>query len=353
MKFLNNNGDFKFFASANSYNGFESYFGKVFCPEKFDKIFILKGGPGTGKSSLMKRILRIGETCGYYSEAIYCSSDIKSLDGVILNSGKGQIAILDGTAPHTADPQLPGAVDEIVNLGIGWDARLLYEQRDRIIMLNKEKIKAYTKAYENLYISSVFDKKCEAEIKNNFDYKGASIMCEDIISPLLPCSGDLEIRLISSFSKDGFLKLDTLEKSAEELIKISGDGYCEYILMKILCDKLRARDVNLFLFPTPYNTEKIEAIFIPDKKLAITVSEPIGATVDATRYLNKPTDEDFDRYKRLKGSFIEYAKEELKRASRRHFELEDIYIEAMDFSVTEELGDGVEKRCKNILEGAI
>ena len=50
----------KYFAAANSYKGFKSYFDRIFAPEQFDRIYIIKGGPGTGKSSIMKNIVLEG-----------------------------------------------------------------------------------------------------------------------------------------------------------------------------------------------------------------------------------------------------------------------------------------------------
>ena len=47
---------FEYFASANGYTGFRSYFDTVYKSENFDKIIILQGGPGSGKSSLMKAL---------------------------------------------------------------------------------------------------------------------------------------------------------------------------------------------------------------------------------------------------------------------------------------------------------
>ena len=58
--------------------------------------YILKGGPGTGKSTLMKRVAAAfdGEPISLY----HCSSDESSLDAVVLED-RG-VVIVDGTAPH-------------------------------------------------------------------------------------------------------------------------------------------------------------------------------------------------------------------------------------------------------------
>jgi len=55
-----NSADFysvnSYFAAANGYDGFVSYFEKVFDAKDYTRLFILKGGPGTGKSSIMTHL---------------------------------------------------------------------------------------------------------------------------------------------------------------------------------------------------------------------------------------------------------------------------------------------------------
>ena len=109
----------KFFAAANTSNGFSSLFDEIFAPEKFRRVYILKGGPGTGKSTLMGNIGLIAQSRGYDVEYICCSSDPDSLDGVIIT--ELSVAILDGTSPHITDPVYPGAVERIVNLAEAFD----------------------------------------------------------------------------------------------------------------------------------------------------------------------------------------------------------------------------------------
>ena len=131
----------RYYAAANSYKGFISFFDKVFDSKEFDRIYILKGGPGTGKSSFMKKIATnfCDQECE--TDEIYCSSDPKSLDGIIIKKESRRIAIIDGTAPHERDAVIPGAIDEIINLGEGWDSRWLIAKRNKICELTEEKAK--------------------------------------------------------------------------------------------------------------------------------------------------------------------------------------------------------------------
>ena len=107
-----------YFAAANTEAGFVSWFDDIFNARDIDFTYIIKGGSGTGKSTLMKKVAAKAEKLGGACERYYCSSDTASLDGVIAKMPSGaRIAMLDGTAPHTHDPKYPGAADAIINLG--------------------------------------------------------------------------------------------------------------------------------------------------------------------------------------------------------------------------------------------
>ena len=54
-----------FFAAANTSSGFVSFFDRLFDPKTLKKIYILKGGPGVGKSTLMKNAAKAAEKKGY------------------------------------------------------------------------------------------------------------------------------------------------------------------------------------------------------------------------------------------------------------------------------------------------
>ena len=126
----------KYFAASNSAQGFKNYYDNVFDVKKYSKIYIIKGGPGTGKSYFMKNVAEYAEELGFSVTYIYCSSDPNSLDGIIIEELK--IAILDGTAPHACEASLPGAAENIVNLGEFWNTSVLSGSRKIIENLNSQ-----------------------------------------------------------------------------------------------------------------------------------------------------------------------------------------------------------------------
>ena len=88
----------QYFLGANSPSGFYSLYHELLPPEQARSSYMIKGGPGCGKSTLMRRIAALAEEAGEPVEYILCSGDPASLDAVVLP--KKQIALVDGTAPQ-------------------------------------------------------------------------------------------------------------------------------------------------------------------------------------------------------------------------------------------------------------
>ena len=89
-----------YYAGGNTAKGFVHFFESNF--QELERLFILKGGPGTGKSSLIKSIGHEWKLLGYDLEWIHCSSDVGSMDAVIIPKLKA--GIVDGTNPHVIEP---------------------------------------------------------------------------------------------------------------------------------------------------------------------------------------------------------------------------------------------------------
>lgn len=136
-----------FFLGGNTCRGFYSCY-SCFCKPKNTFLFVIKGGPGCGKSSFMRRIGNAAEMAGYDVEYVLCSGDPDSLDGVRIPAL--QLGYVDGTAPHTADPAYPGICGAYLDLGAFYDFAALVAKREEMTETYREYKAYYRTAYDAL-----------------------------------------------------------------------------------------------------------------------------------------------------------------------------------------------------------
>ena len=139
-----------YFLGANSGDGFYSLY-DGFASDRGDYLFLIKGGPGCGKSGFMRRIADKARSLGYDTETILCSGDPDSLDGLYIPALK--LGFCDATAPHIKEPALFAYDSFYVNLGqfcrrTGSDA-----------------IAEYTKGYKKMYDTAYSYLSAAASIK--------------------------------------------------------------------------------------------------------------------------------------------------------------------------------------------
>ena len=382
----------RYFAAANSADGFICWFDRIFTPDRIDRCFIIKGGSGTGKSTFMKRLAAEGETRGYEAEYYYCSSDPTSLDGLILTrktmGGEGlrTAAVIDGTAPHTRDPILPGAAEEIINLGDFWDEKILESRRGELSALIKEKSALFSEASEYLFAAGEVTKmlkndaarfmlpeKMRAAVTRLLDQAASGIpKAERETKKARRERGKISIRAVSAISTTGEYSFGTyMEQDGQKCIVTDRDGTAA-MYFDTLIDTALSRGYDVVRAPVPLLTDESEAVYIPELSLTV-VSDKLIERADATaggegkgaarrlydtdqsirlinmaRFIDQEriTKEDRRRRKSLAKCAAELTKnalQELSQARRVHAAVESVYISAMDF-------DRVEKAREKIAE---
>lgn len=150
----------RFFAAANTEDGFVSLFETVFPARELDRLYLLKGGPGTGKSTLLRALGEAAEKRGIPAEYYYCSSDPSSLDGVKFPTVGA--AVVDATLPHAVEPRLPGVCEKIVDLSEAFRLSELREHRAEAIALATEKTLYYESAYRFLHAAGILSRELDA-----------------------------------------------------------------------------------------------------------------------------------------------------------------------------------------------
>ena len=142
--------DGDFFIGENTHGGFVSHISDYISEDEYDKVYIIKGGPGTGKGTLMRKVAEAAGKAGCGVTVLLCSSDPASPDGVLIEGENKKTALLDGTAPHERDPQYPGACGEIVDLFPAMDRSVLAGEKQKIAELCRRKKESFSAAYAYL-----------------------------------------------------------------------------------------------------------------------------------------------------------------------------------------------------------
>ncbi|MHC1694497.1 MAG: hypothetical protein AB9835_04320 [Eubacteriales bacterium] len=335
-----------FFASANTSRGFYCLFGKIFSPDELRRIYIIKGGPGSGKSVIMNKIADMAADKGYDTECFLCSSDINSLDGVIIPSLG--VAVLDGTAPHTTDPLYPGAVEVLVDLVSFMDKTKLAEHKDYISGAIKSKSADFKNAYQYLAAAGNIDRSISDSISGAFLYDKAEKSIGRLLDNIkhnskISDSVEQKItnRFISSISGSGFTHLDTLTK--DSYVYSLRDKYnSSYIYMDILARCVKESGMSAILCPNPLVCESYDAIYLSDYKICFIAcgeeedEECHNKIINMERFI----DDDYVKANKQKLRFavkcrealMDGAYESLKGAYTKHSELEKLYTGSMDFA---------------------
>ena len=134
------------------------------------RIFI-KGRPGTGKSTIMKKIRKAANERGFDTKTFYCSFDANSLDMVVIE--ELGICIFDATAPHEKIPK--DSCDEVFDvyeIAVKKDTDKIY--KNELMDIKRRYDKCIKNAKEFLKKIKELEKEAEEILNKKTDYSKVS-----------------------------------------------------------------------------------------------------------------------------------------------------------------------------------
>lgn len=343
-----------YFASANGKNGFFSLYSEIYNEKKLKNLYILKGGPGTGKSTLLDKITAKASSLKLKSEVFLCSSDSSSLDGVIID--ELGVAVIDGTAPHAQEPLYPGVCGEIVNLGENWDSARLKAMRGEIESLFYKKSAAYSRAYRYLSGAGIADDDITVGIGNAVDTAKMNASVERILTKFVKhgtADGSLQRRFVSANATGGAVAVDTLYRMAAQTVTVNYSYGAGRMYLDAVKNEGVRRGLSATVAPNAISPEHTDAVFFHDSALLVTLTDDeryeLGdVCVNTKRFVNNEALSAV----RMKLRFSEKAKTSLHQEALRslreagivHAEIETLYKSAMDFDSVTETGEKLIKK---------
>ncbi|WP_108668784.1 PRK06851 family protein [Peribacillus acanthi] len=343
-----------YFASGNTANGFQSLFDSNLAG--LEHIYILKGGPGTGKSTMMKKIGSLYEEQGQAVEYLHCSADPNSLDGVLIRSlGLG---IVDGTAPHVLEPKAPGAIEQYVNLGKAWNSSILKERKSEIMAMNSQITILYQKGYAAFKEALAIHDDWERIFISHLDFKKMNDLTEELKVELF---GSHQVDKKSTV-RHRFLGAATPYGAVDHVPNLTEDitnryfikgrpGSGKSTMLKKFAAEAENRGLDVEVYHCGFDHNSLDMIIVRELGFAIFdstapheyfPSREGDTIVDVyERAIEQGTDEKYEVELNsistaYKNKMLE-ATAHLRQAKSIHDEIEKIYLSAIDFTVVDEI----------------
>ncbi len=299
-----------------------------------DRVALLKGGPGTGKSTLMKKVVDAVKKAGCDYELWYCSGDPSSLDGVYIKDLDR--AVVDATAPHASDVTLPIIKDKIFDLARGLCPVKLQGRREEIEKLAKCKKQYFIRTYQHL--------KCAlCHLKNKLDIQIQSVdegairsyahkICEVLREEKGTTKGQRKL-FSKAICPSGASEYFDYLRSARTYI-VEG---CD-VAKAIFFDEISRLTKSCTLLQNPLLPYIYEGVI----KGGVAIVNDVGhfennvsERINLYPYQRHVDEESVREEEDACVMQKAFAVNNLNKARATHLEIEKIYVEAMDFSKNE------------------
>lgn len=340
---------FDTFIAANTAKGFFSYFDELIHDKTLNRIYLIKGGPGSGKSTLMKKIASTFNDMGCTVERIFCSSDVSSLDGVKIYD-KG-IVIIDATSPHSYDMSRPGTIESLVDLSKFWNEDILTQNKEEIDSLFREISDDYKHIYGMLKAAGDIQLWKNKLIEPHIDNDRIGIFIKKIIKQngIIPIDSEAKTsnRMLTAFSGESVYTLsDTVNKLCDNIISLNDSADIAHnILLKthLYFNKL---GYDTLLIHSPLLPDcMLEQIIIPQVRLGFIASNhiyspnidnlKISKSVNTKIFINEggysQNKNKINFAKKLCAELISQCTKDLSEIKAKHDALEEYYISAMNY----------------------
>ena len=313
----------RYFAAANTVCGFVNYYHEIF--GDCEKIYIIKGGSGTGKSRFMRDVAEyvLSNLPKARIEYFYCSFDPNSLDGIMIDR---RIAVIDGTPPHIYEPTLPGAKEELVDLGVFWSSKTLAEKKNELLSLMRRKKAHFERAYR--YLSSYGELMAASE-ELFLPLVDHNRLCADAAKRVTEIehneAGGRIIRPTSAFGRYGVYSLN-------DEGDFRGRLGIEYLWLLCIIDEAERFGMSVEIDYDPLFRHRPSRVTVGGTTVFSLDDIEIPGYLKGCADIGSTSS---DVVMKTADTILNFAALELSAASSVHFDIEKIYASAMDFEKKE------------------
>ena len=344
------------FLGSNSARGFYSLYGGFRREGGF--LRVIKGGPGTGKSSLMRRIAAAAEENGCSVEYILCSGDPDSLDGIYIP--EKNMGYADGTSPHILDPGVYGAEGDYLDVGAAACGGRRLPGAEDIAALTESYRRQYARAYELLAAAAGVSPSLtmayapdDAIAAVRARAAGAAAREMPRIRPGRP--GETRRRFLGGLTCRGRVLLgETLSQYAPRLYLLDNRLGLGFEFTREIAERAERCGEETVICPHWLRPERIEAVLLPELGLGFAALDMLAAYPEQHRclHLDRMAGAEHMRCiramlredERLEERLLTRAGQHLAAAKALHDELEARYRPHINTAALDELAENELRR---------
>jgi hypothetical protein len=355
-----------FFAGGNTAHGFSNLYESSL--QGLTRLFVLKGGPGTGKTRIIREIGDLLAQQGYEIWLIHAASDNDSLDGVVIPELK--VGIIDGTAPRVIKPELPEEAIVHVNLEQAVDTLQLSQRCVEIDSLVDQYTEEHELAYSGFAEALRIHDEWEAIYIATMNFQAADELTQEYIQLLY---GDQNFEKVSRVDHR-FLGAAT-PKGAVDFVPNLTAGLKRYLvkgragsgkstLLKKLAAEGIKRGVDVEIYHCGFDPNSLDMIIVRELGFAI-----FDSTAPHEYFPDRATDEIVDMYSRciqpgtdeafaeaiagIKERYSSTMKQSIQHLTAAKVfldELKTIYAAATDFDHVDQIKSQIQQEISGIVE---
>lgn len=343
-----------YYAEGNTSRGLYSLYESNL--QGLDRIFILKGGSGTGKSTLMRNLANEWINKDYDVEILNCARDNGSIDGVIIP--KLKVAVVNGKEPDTIKAKLPGLIEQYIDMSEALDSSKLEKHKEELIKLTEEIEASYQLAYSKFAEALKIHDEWEEIYIENMDFTKANAIAEELSEKFF---GDKRLKK-EAVVKHRFLGASTPKGSVDFLPAITEDigkryfvkgrpGTGKSSMLRKLVAQAEKRGFDVEVYHCGFDPLSLDMVLLRELDIVI-----FDSTSPHEYFPGRESDEIVDMYEitvtpgtdekyasqidNIKKRYKKRIKEgiaALASAKELNDALEQYYISAMDFSKVDKI----------------
>lgn len=350
------------FPGALGPDGYISCLDRLLADDSLRRVIILKGGPGVGKSTFMRRIHAALCPDGEPSTLYFCCADPDSLDALAVPHAG--LLVLDGFPPHAADPLFPGARDSIIDLGRCLHAEAMRPRLPHIRACMDDRAAAFRRAQAWMKAAWALEQDASLLIASCMDEARLARMTRALTDTVLSGRGEPQSAtharpvITDALTPKGELSL-IAENAQPRVIRLVRMPCMD--LTQVLCTVSRAAQA------AGYDTEDHLCPGAPGRLLHLTIPA-LGTLITTSDLL--PSEQTFDfaacfphasllrhdcaleQYHAAIAQHTRLAADAMRQARQLHAELESFYIPNMDYGLWQAILDDTLADCADGADGA-